>query len=165
MPKAIPQANGSPTKYPQRTTGRPPGKPTSRMTIITRRLAENWVGDGHIEPLMVGLTNMEYFHQRHRDLIHTLLMATPFAVRKDAPDEELYDALLKAWSFAGKARDADDFEHRLNTLNQVMTFRLQAQKCANDVMDLVHPRLRSVDFKGNGGKPFSIVISSGDENL
>jgi hypothetical protein len=117
------------------------GRPQTRATRATLHIRERWVADGRKTPLEVMLRNMEYF------------------------DHEVHQLLLKCglWSAAPK-NDAEKKE-RLQLLKAVANMRGLAQACAVDAAPYMHQKLNALTLDNKDGKPFRIVLETGEELL
>lgn len=117
------------------------GRPTGAVTKRTREAAERALATG-MTPLDVMLDNMRHFQQVAIDAEATLEGLTADEFSEAVP--------------AG-ASPEDQFKFLLAQVKKTAGFRQMAQDAARDAAPYVHPKLASVEHKGDPNNPVAHV--------
>lgn len=118
------------------------GRKSGALTTRTREIAERAIAEGKT-PLDIMLDNMRHFQQVALDAEATLegLSAAEFSDQ-----------------VAPNASPEDQFKFLLAQVRKTVGLRQAAQDAARDAAPYVHPKLASVEHKGNPDSPVLINV-------
>jgi hypothetical protein len=110
-----------------------PNEAPKVIRLAHREIIARLCQDG-ISPIEVMVENMRFAHNRAGELLKEIVGELPEKVRLEEGREELFDKF-----------------------KEMMRHRQMSQDCARDAAPYLHPRLQTIEVKGDENKPINVV--------